>query len=341
MNAIELAPVLRRLENNFSEHLKGRRYNKVRSLIGEMAKKYYLDFNSFNQNISYNLQKLQENPGVYGEQAQDNLIAFLFLQNAKRFSKFDFASKGEITLDRRDERQIQAVIGLLEGKHLHMGTGEGKSSVIFPITALVKALTSGSQSVVLSTPDEVNLADLKKYTESFISEIKRSGVILPEISFIQQEEHGEEKAIIELKKRMNVEAIIYGKYSPETEKEIKKIYWQKKLNLVKNTEEEDIITKLKKTKGPKIVLATDRDLVFSYSANPNEFLHHINDIYMDEADIPYNRKSPYAVSQESYLTLPENIEESLNTWVVNYLIYHFLDKKKDFVKEKGSYLKML
>ena len=51
----------------------------------------------------------------------------------------------------KETRQIEAVASLLDGNHLHMGTGEGKSAVVLPIYSIVHALTSSEHDAILST----------------------------------------------------------------------------------------------------------------------------------------------------------------------------------------------
>ena len=270
----------------------------------------------------------KELPTELKNHLQDILTAYLFSLNRKIVPNNIFDVN-------REKRQIEATVSFIEGSHIQMGTGEGKSTTVFPITALVKSLTG--DKVVLSTPDEINLADLQENIETFTSEIKKRGITtIPDINFIRETPPQEDQSVINLRKKMNVEAVLNGRYSEETEKEIKRIYWQKKLGSDDGSKNRDILTDLEEIKGPKIVLATDRDLVFSYSAQPKKFLQNIDNIYMDEADIPFSRKSPYVVTQEPIHVLPDDSQRSLHTWMDYYLTYHLLNKN-DLAQKNGTY----
>jgi hypothetical protein len=92
------------------------------------------------------------------ESLQENLTAYLFSLNRQLYKE----NGGENYDLEKEKRQIEAVSRALKGEHIHMGTGEGKSTVVLPITAIVEALTSENKNVIIASTDETKLEIPKK-----------------------------------------------------------------------------------------------------------------------------------------------------------------------------------
>src|SRR3990167_8667382 len=141
-----LKPVLDRLEVNFSSP--ENRYVNVTKLIDQFSKEDYLP------RLTHSYKEAKKGPRKK-EEFKDNLTAFLFLKNRERYQKENYDLG-------KEEREIKAVVDLLNGNHIHMGTGEGKSTVILPIASIIDAMTSEKQTANLVTTDETLLSELRE-----------------------------------------------------------------------------------------------------------------------------------------------------------------------------------
>ena len=125
-----------------------------------------------NKKIQNWIYQFQKEPGKSSEIFKENYDSFN-QQPAKKADFQEVAAAYFFHLNRlsipesydevKEERQIEAVLALLDGLHIHVGTGEGKSSVIFPIATIVEALTSDKKAAVLSTADDALLSELKSH----------------------------------------------------------------------------------------------------------------------------------------------------------------------------------
>lgn len=319
--------VISRLEHLFSPFSSEIKRKKLTKIIG-------FHLNQFLQNPSL-INKLSPYIQIGGEnvilpenseETQATLAGLFFALNRSQYDEKVFDKE-------KEGRQIEAVAAFLSGFHLQMGTGEGKSTTVFPIVALVEALTNQKKSAVLATSDESNLADLRSGVENLINLAKKHEIDLTAIS-IKQKENKQTQLDPNIQKNMVAETSIEGKYSSETEKSIKRQYWEKALG--QEDGDYDFLYKKRGEIKPSIILTTDRDLVFGFAENQKKFIDNIPEIYMDEADIPYNRRTPYKQTAPAFYFSPQEIQETTTHWLIDYLIWHQL-KPTDFQPGKKGY----
>jgi hypothetical protein len=228
-------------------------------------------------------------------------------------------------------------LALLDGLHIHVGTGEGKSSVIFPIATIVEALTSEKKAAVLSTADDALLSELKSHTQKYLNKIPLK---IAKISIPPEKQEGYIDEPLE--KKMVAEALSTGSFSQETRDKIKNNYWRKKL-LNPDKERNKFLDEFE-NQGPKIAFLTERDMVFAAAEDKENFQKKVPTIFLDEADVPYNRKTPYETVQKHEYHSPDEIMASTQNWLVSYVIdreLRELEKNKvtvfDFQEKTGGH----
>ena len=83
-------------------------------------------------------------------------------------------------------------------------------------------------------------------------------------------------------------------------------------------------------------MATDRDIVFKYEEGPESFRQSTGNIYFDEADVPYNRRSPYVKVNENQFYLPQEFSDSAIDWLKRYIISRQVSPN-NYVLESGGF----
>jgi len=289
-----------------------------------------LDF-KINQSIYHFRQSSGED--VVNQEAkkelQNILVSYLFYQN-----RFLYQQEGGIKYDfAKEKRQVDAVVSALEGEHVHMGTGEGKSSTVIPICAIVEAITSPDKKAVVSTISETLLSDIEKKTLAFTTILKNLPAlenIIPDI-IPQQKKEREEIVDRKLQQTMIKEALLDNQFSLQTHQKITKDYWSRVLD--EKLEEQSF---LKPADRSKVFFLPERDLVFQASADPDTFVKNTPRVFMDEADIGFNRKSPYVRVRSQHFNTPEEIQNSTYQWLINYMVSQQVSEK-DFEFFLGSH----
>ena len=283
--------------------------SQLNRLLGEEKEEYtyYSNTHVLDKNVARDQIK---------EHFQDVAIAYFIAQN-----RAEIKAKGANFDQEREARQIQSVVAFIEGRHVHLGTGEGKTSVVFPITAIVEALTSDKQAAVLATADETLLEDLKEQTEKYLKAIPDT------IDF--EKNKPDEKAMLteEIRQKMIKDALL-NRTNDETENELRNRIWETGLF----PEKKPTILEIEK---PKIIFSTERELVFSYSDNKEKFKRETPVIFMDEADIPYSRNSPYKRTEREGFFTQEEVVASTCEWLRHYIISENLNDT-DFERTKES-----
>ncbi len=326
MPHVELQPVLNRLKTRIIEGDLYKRTEGVIQLIDDFKHKYEYDRTSIYQNLRIGYETFQERGG-YKELMQNNLIAYLFLQNRKEYGDhYDFD---------KEKRQIKATLALLNGDHVHMGTGEGKTTTVLPIASLVDALTSDKKTAILTSTDEALLSELKYHTKKFQNILK--GVLSDALSikFVDGKKSKEESIInTDLRKQMVTEALTYDHYySKKTNIAIRDKFWDLEKKQDTKKRKKDFLDQPKKE--TRILFLTDRDLVFKFQEDQKRFVENVPNIYFDEADVPYNRRTPYVNIGENYFSEKEVIE-STSEWMTRFIISNQISET-DFVDDQGGF----
>lgn len=311
----ELSPVMQRLEMKILPMMP--RHERIRHMVDHASPE-----TNWGERIAGSLKRFRENPKKpdFKEQFGDELTAFLFLKNRERYNPATYDLE-------KEKRQIKAVTSFLEGKHIHMGTREGKTSTVFPITSIVDALTSDIRSSMLVGSDEVLLGKLKKHASYFTEALTE---LTPELKLgfeYKKTERGGGGLDAESKKRMAKETLIGDGYSDETKRKIREKYWEES---VESDRYEDEIYKIN-----TIYLGTDRDAVFEHSEDPEKFMKQTGNIYFDEADVPYGRRSPYSTIDENQYYSPEEIKDSTVEWLRRFVTFKQIDTKGLVASDDG------
>lgn len=272
--------------------------------------------------VTKSLRRFRENPKKtdFREQFGDDLTAFLFFKNRERYNPATYDLE-------KEKRQIKAVTAFLEGKHIHMGTREGKTSTVFPITSIVDALTSEIGSSLLVGSDEVLLGKLKKHAQFFTDAL--SG-ISPELQLgfeNKKSERGDKGLGKDSKDRMIRETILGEGFSEETRANIRDTYWKESVESDRYEDPEP--------KRNTIYLGTDRDAVFEHAEDPEKFMKETGNIYFDEADVPYGRRSPYSTIDENQYYAPSEMEDSIVEWMRRFIVFRQINPDKFVVSDSG------
>ena len=319
--AERLRPVLARIESHLKSPFDMSRQKKIAGLVDSFSEQNYWDRTSIYLKINESYHSFQTHPEIK-ENFRDRLIAFLFFKNRQRFEggNYDFA---------KEKRQIEATVQLLEGNHVHMGTGEGKTTVVFPIVNIVEALTSEKKQSVMVTTDEALLLELKSNIDFFSQALKASLVDFAGINTSAMAvETGRAGLSQQLNRQMLQESLLTGSYADKTKEAIRKTYWS---DLVAaDRAEEHTPSQF------EITLATDRALIFKFQDKSKKFIFETPNIYFDEADVPYNRRSPYVGVNENQYYSPEEMLDSTVDWMRRFIIARQLNPS-DYQPDQGSY----
>lgn len=311
----ELAPVMMKLERRIGKEAP--RHKRIQSMvetspIGETASRLKGSFKRFKEN-----PKNKEGREVL----RDDLTVFFFQKTRERYKEGVYDKE-------KEARQIRAVTAFLEGKHIHMGTREGKTSTVFPITAIVDALTSETGSSVLVGTDEVLLGKLKHHAAFFAEALAE---VSPEAALNFEDKKEETKPTglgRELRGKMLAESIMSGDFSADTRIEVRDSYWRD--SVAKDREGE------RKPTRQTVYFSTDRDLVFGYQDDPKKFMAETGNMYFDEADVPYSRRSPYVRVSENQYYSPEEMVDSTVEWMRRFIISRQL-QQSNFQTDAGGH----
>ncbi len=273
--------------------------------------------------LTKSLKRFRENPKRkdFKEQFGDNLTAYLFIKNRERYNPQTYDLE-------KEKRQIKAVTAFLEGKHIHMGTREGKTSTVFPIASMVDALTSDIGSSVLIGTDEVLLGKLKKHAEFFSRTLAEASPELQLVLVDKEMEHGAGGIDKKSKQQMVREGLLKGGYTEESRKAVSQTYWSDAVAADRHEESQFM---------PKSVyFSTDRTQVFDYMADPAKFRAQTGNMFFDEADVPYSRRSPYASVNEDQYYSPDEITDSTADWMRRFIVSKQL-RPGDLVVDAGGH----
>lgn len=278
----------------------------------------------------------QEAQGRKSAEARENLeihlTAYLFAQNRKMFERKNGAGSMDNYDVDKEIRQIEAVVRALGGEHGQIGTGEGKTSVILPITTIIKSITDPGQKVTFSSDSMLRVGEFEKFTKPFLEKLRQDGVA--DIALKGEEERpdkGKDRRNA-VTAHMEKEALFDGKktYTEETKGVLQKEYWQ---SLFQSGMDEKG-KKTEEAKGPVIEAVTHGDIMRRYMRNEEEFKKDKTPIYMDEAHAPFDRGTPTQIISESLVFSPEQVRRATADWVLHYIVGQSLSEK-DITRADG------
>lgn len=265
------------------------------------------------------------------ESLQDHLVAILINEKRGIFQK-----EGKSGYDfEKERRQIDAIISILEGQHVHMGTGEGKSTVVLPIAAIVEALTSDKKAVILSSANMTLVDELRQNTATLLRSLAdKTGVFgfdltIPEIP-AEKRPKIDELTNRPIFKTMIKEALTEGTYSEQTNQDFQVDFFNnaepgKRTNIFEGND----------GSVPRIAFVSHRQLIFDASEDKKVFHENSPRIFFDEAHSPYDtRGKPYEKVEGCQYATAEEIRASTLLWFTDFLIAKQLTDK-DFYFESG------
>ena len=278
------------------------------------------------------------------EQYQVQLCGFLFARNKETF--LEKKSEAAFSVP-KESRQIEGVIRALNGEHLHMGTGEGKSTTVLPIASLVEAVTNGENKVIVGSANSILIQELKENTmrmSKVLSELPpyRSG----EQSIINGHDiHSSEDKVIKntqdsLTIRKNKETISTGTIEAETLDEQKKRYWESFIR-GKNEGGGENLALLKTPHGTvELYFADEKELVWEWMDNKEAFAKGCPTILMDEAHVPFDKNTPYSRTSPAEALSEADIQTGMADWLVHYVVAEEMRQmylNKSLLADKGGY----
>ena len=269
------------------------------------------------------------------EKYQVALTGFLFAKNRELF----VADRGSTTAfdKKKEERQIEGVLRAVNdvaGQHLHIGTGEGKSTVILPIAALVEAATNGDGAVVLGSANGILVDELRQNT----MRLANTASVLGDIKFnnITTEGKGKKEVTDEgLASQITKDILLTGSASEATKKNLKSNFWRE---FVQPRGHDDFFHEDPSGKAADITLyfAEEKDLVFKWMDDPKAFISACPKIFMDEAHVAYDKGTPYAQTMKSIAIGEDDIKGGISNWLVHYVVAHEVGNT-DVMPASGGY----
>ncbi len=274
------------------------------------------------------------------EAYQIALTGFLFAQNKELYK----ADKGSLTAfdSSKEQRQIEGVLRAVNetaAQHLHIGTGEGKSTVILPITALVEAATNKNGKVVLGSANGILVDELRHNTRR-LADVMSSTIPCfkdkVKLNAVGNAETGENEVPIEdLSMQMTKDVFLTGAISEETREKQKNNFWQQytqggngnMLLIDRDTDAERAID---------IYIGEEKDLVFKWMDDPEQFKEKCPKIFMDEAHVAYDKGTPYSQTGRSEAIGEEDIKTGVSKWLIHYIVAQEI-KETDVTASGGGY----
>lgn len=272
------------------------------------------------------------------EMYQAQLAGFLFARNKEEFIQ----KKSQDAFDpNKEQRQIEGVIRALQGQHMHMGTGEGKSTVVLPITSLIEVATGGDRRVIVGSANALLVDELKENTQ-------RMSSILEELpQFKGQLRHHD----IELAKgptdSAKLSAIVKDKNTASlthndaiesrVNEDQKEQYWESVVAGI-NPSDNELPYLDKTTSGYDLYFSGEKELVWQWMDNKKKFASNCPLILMDEAHVAFDKGTPYSKTLPTEALSSENIRTGTINWLLHYVVAQELQRiKKPTVPYKGGH----
>lgn len=264
-----------------------------------------------------------KNAQEFKEEVEVVFTAYLFAQNKALYRE----RTGSLTHfnNEQEHRQMEAVVRGLVGQHQQIDTGQGKTSVILPITTLVSAYTSPESRVIFSSDSALRTEEFEQFAGPLAKTLEKAGLAKVEIvskntemPWIAQRK--------DLKKQMEKEALVDRERGNEYRPEIKDQIHAVSQNIDAIELRQQALKKLEreKRKGiPLIETMTHDELVHMYQQNPQLLTKTKTPIYMDEAHAPFDRGTPYElVAEDSLAFSPDQVRRATAEWVLHYVVGH-------------------
>jgi len=264
------------------------------------------------------------------EAYKTKLTGYLFVRNKEEFVKIKSV---EAFNEAKERRQVEGVIRSQFGEHLHMGTGEGKSTVVLPISALVEAATSKKRAVVVGSANGLLVAELKQNTmhmAQIFDELKIGRNQATQAHDIEGKEDrqtvGANSGLID---RKNKSALSLGEIDKSIKTEEKKRYWEGVVRSINTPPKEDSYLEQSEDSGLNLYFSDEKQLVWQWMENKRLFEANCPKILMDEAHVAFDKKGTYSKTSPSEALIQEDVQRGASEWLSNYMVSGVLERMKE------------
>jgi len=264
------------------------------------------------------------------DEQRDALIASFFFLNRKKIG--DNLSK-ELELE-----QILSVLESLKGnKHIQLGTGQGKSSAVIPIAAMIHSLTSKEKDALVVSINQNLVSDLVQKVDELRIAASKSGFKAPMV--IERKPQKQEQSHISIQKKMAKETFASSdsvEYSNGLKEELFTNYWGENISIGSWEAKNKGVEKKGDKKIPRVVFMTKDQFVFSVSEGKEAFAKSCPHVFFDEIDAPYIIGETYQTTAEDLYLTPSMITESVSRYIFDFVISQQLDPDEDFEVFSGD-----
>lgn len=277
------------------------------------------------------------------ERYQTQLCGFLFSRNKELFLE---KKSTDAFSTPKESRQIEGVVRALNGEHLHMGTGEGKSTTVLPIASLVEAATNGENKVIVGSANSLLIEELKENTLrmskvlSELSPYNEQNSIINGHDVKSTEDTTAKSTQNELTIKKNRETLVSNTIENDTEIAQKERYWEgfvRGTNMPSDSE----LGFLKDHQGSiNIYFADEKQLVWEWMANKEKFSKGCPTIFMDEAHVPFDKNTAYSRTSPAEALKEADIQTGTADWLVHYIVAGEMKQmymNKSLLADKGGY----
>jgi hypothetical protein len=259
------------------------------------------------------------------EYSQDILVASLFSINRKLI--------GEGISKKLEFEQITAVLETLQNnKHVQIGTGQGKSSVVIPIASIIQSLTSKERGAVVTSVNQNLVKDLQKQTRQLLIKAAQEGFLIPAMTDNGFNYSFEDR---EIKQRQLIEALTGDGYSHQLVEDLFIKYWGNTF-IGQGQQIGEMIKSFLFNQIPKITFVTKDKFVFDLAQGGKEFIDICPHVFFDEVDAPYTMGEVYRTTQENLYIDPKNFLDSAARYAFNQIVLSQLDLSSDWELSLGE-----
>lgn len=261
---------------------------------------------------------------------RDALIASMFYLNRRTIG--DNLNK-ELELE-----QIMAVLESLKGnKHIQLGTGQGKSSVVIPISSIVHSLTSPEKDALVVSINQNLVNELSEKVDSLVRSANTLGFKTP--VFTDTKAQKQEFSHEQLQKSMLAESLVKGEsedYSDNLKENLFSNYWGENISLANWEARNKDISKKPKESRSRIYFMTKDQFVFAVSEDEEAFAKTCPHVFFDEIDAPYIIGETYQTTSEDLYMTPRMMVDFTSRYIFDYIISKQLNPDEDFEVFSGK-----
>jgi hypothetical protein len=257
---------------------------------------------------------------VTTESYQAALAGFLFAENRKSFGDEALCATGYDS--EKEGRQIEAVAHALNKQHLHMGTGEGKSSVVIPISSLVEAASNGTGRVVVGSANGLLAEELRRNIEVYSEKMSTLACNKDAKIAVHRITQDHEKQGGEIAHELTKDAIHQAKDTSAIKLRQNDAFWTKIVEGVNNPPAERYCDREKNINSGDIsvFVGEESTIVFDWMEDRKKFEANCPTIFMDEAHVPFDKGTPYAKTSGTEALSDSIIRSGISEYLVNYIV---------------------